>query len=182
LAGSALGWFEAVRGTWPGPNGIKAASAESLLAYLLHLNLIFGVLLAPPIRDRFGLDWYSQGWTGTLILTAVVIALNLAACVLWQRVRRDPARTWRLQKVALTVFGIWFLAGGWLSYRYFQRSPELATEPYAFLNEARLRKGLPATPDGLSHDPLEATRELARRKRKRQAPGAADSAGGTSGN
>ena len=42
-------------------------------------------------------------------------------------------------------------------------SPELAREPYAFLNTARARKGLPPTPDGLSHDPLEVAREKARR-------------------
>jgi len=164
LAGSVLGWFEAVRGRWPGPNPVKAASAESLLVYMLHLEIIFGLLLAPSIRDRFGLDWYSQGWTGALALTAGVIAVNLAACVAWQRVRRDPVRTWRLQRRALVCVGIYFFAGGWLGYRFFLRSPELATQPYRFLNAARIRKGLPPTVDGLSHDPLEAEREIARLK------------------
>jgi uncharacterized membrane protein len=166
LAGSLLGWIEGLRGTWPGPNPIKAASAESLLAYLLHLNLIFGLLLAPPIRDRLGLEWYGQGWPGTLFLTALVIAATLGACILWQRVRRDPARTWRLQRAGLTALGIWFLAGGWLTYRYFQRNPELATEPYSFLNAARIRKGLPPTADGLSHDPAEIAQAEARVKPK----------------
>jgi uncharacterized membrane protein len=166
MAGSLLGWIEGWRGTWPGPNGIKAASAESLLAYLLHLNLIFGLLLAPPVRDRLGLQWYSHGWPGTLLLTALVIAATLGACVLWQRTRLDPVRTWKLQRVGLVALGLYFLAGGWLTYRYLQRNPELATEPYAFLNEARLRKGLPATVDGLSHDPEEIARAEARVKHK----------------
>ena len=164
LAGSVLGWFEAVRGRWPGANGIKAASAESLLVYLLHLDLIFGLLLAPPIRNRLGLAWYSQGWTGTLALTAGVIAANLAACIGWQRIRRDPQLTWKLQRAGLVCLGVWFFGGGWITYHHFRRSPELATEPYAFLNAARIRKGLAPTADGLSHDPREAEQELRRLK------------------
>ena len=164
LAGSVLGWVEGVRGRWPGPNPIKAASAESLLVYLLHLEIIFGLLLAPPIRNRFGLAWYSQDWAGALALTAGVIAANLAACTLWQRIRRDPQRTWKLQRAALVCLGVWFLGGGWITYRHFRRSPELALEPYRFLNAARIRKGLAPTVDGLSHDPLEAEREIDRLK------------------
>jgi len=162
LAGAFLGWFEAVRGRWPGPNAVMAASRESLLLYLLHLNLIFGLLLAEPIKRLTGWEWYSLGWAGTLTLTAVIIALNLAAGVAWQHVRRDPARMWRLQRRGLLALGIWFLAGGWVTYHHFRRSPELATEPYAFLNAARIRKGLQPTPDGLSRDPLEGLREKAR--------------------
>jgi uncharacterized membrane protein len=162
LAGAFLGWFEAVRGRWPGPNAVMAASRESLLLYLLHLNLIFGLLLAEPIKLATGWEWYSMGWAGTLTLTAVIIALNLAAGVAWQNVRRDPARMWRVQRRGLLALGIWFLAGGWITYHHFRRSPELATEPYAFLNAARVRKGLARTPDGLSRDPLEGLREKAR--------------------
>jgi hypothetical protein len=166
VAGGLLGWFEAVRGRWPGPNAVMAASRESLLLYLLHLNLIFGLLLADPIRLHTGWGWYSQGWTGTLLLTAVIIGLNLAAGVAWQRVRLDPARTWKLQRVGVWVLGVWFVAGGWITYHHFRRSPELATEPYAFLNAARVRKGLAPTPDGISRDPLEGIREKARLRGK----------------
>ncbi|BDU72102.1 heparan-alpha-glucosaminide N-acetyltransferase domain-containing protein [Mesoterricola silvestris] len=162
MAGGLLGWFEAVRGRWPGANVVMAASRESLLLYLLHLNLIFGLLLADPIRLRTGWGWYQLGWTGTLALTAALIALNLAAGVAWQKVRLDPARTRRLQRRALLALGIWFVAGGWVTYHHFRRSPELATEPYAFLKAARARKGLPPTPDGLSRDPLEGIREKVR--------------------
>jgi hypothetical protein len=70
----------------------------------------------------------------------------------------------KLQRRALLAFGIWFLAGGWITYHHFHRSPELALEPYPFLNAARIRKGLPPTPDGLSRDPEEAVREIRRLK------------------
>jgi hypothetical protein len=162
LMGSFLGWFEAVRPRLPGPNPVMAASRESLLLYMLHLNLIFGVLLIDPIRLRTGWDWYSQGWTGTLLLAAVLIAVNLAAGIAWQNVRKDGVRTWKLQRMGLYALGFWFLAGGWVTYHHFRRSPELATEPYVFLKAARARKGLPPTPDGLSRDPMEGLRERAR--------------------
>ena len=164
LAGSFLGWFEAVRGTWPGPNAVEAASRESLLLYMLHLNLIFMVLLAPPLVALTGWSWYGLGWTGTLALTAGLILLNLAVGVGWQRVRGIPGLAWKLQRRALGVLAVWFLLGGWITYHHFRRSPELATEPYAFLNAARVRKGLPPTPDGLSRDPLEGIREKRRLK------------------
>ena len=164
LAGSALGWIESIRGQWPGPNPVKAASAESLLVYMLHLEIIFGLLLFEPIRRRGGWDWYSQGWSGTLALTAAIIAVNLVACVQWRRIRGNPARAWKLQRAGMIAFGVWFLAGGWITYHHFHRSPELATEPYAFLNAAQIRKGLPPTPDGLSRDPQEGLREIQRLK------------------
>lgn len=165
-AGALMGWIEMIRGTWRGPNLVEAASKESLLLYMLHLNLIFGVLLVEPLRVRTGWDWYTMGWTGTLILTAVIIAVNLAAGVAWQWVRQQGALAWKIQRTALVVLCVWFLAGGWLSYFHFRKSPELAREPYPFLNSARIRKGLSPTPDGLSQDPLEVVREKARRKLK----------------
>jgi uncharacterized membrane protein len=164
LAGAVLGWIEPLRGRWPGPNPVKAASAESLLGYMLHLQIIFGVLLAEPIRFRAGWEWHSLGWTGTLALTAAVIAATLAACVQWQKIRPQPVRAWKLQRAGLTVLGVYFLGGGWVTYHHFHRSPELATEPYSFLNAARIRKGLAPTPDGLSRDPQEAVNEKLRLK------------------
>jgi len=164
LAGSVLGWFESVRGRWPGPDVVRAASRESLLLYMLHLEILFGVLLFQPVRARTHWDWYSLGWTPTLLLTAGLIAVNLAACVGWQRLRREPARVWRVQRTALITLGAWFLLGGWITYHHFRRSPELALEPYPFLNAARIRKGLPPTPDGVSRDPEEGAREIRRLK------------------
>lgn len=162
--GGLLGWINLLRRPWPGPNCVEAVSRESLLVYMLHLNLIFGVLLAAPVRSRIGWEWYSMGWPGVLAMTAAIIALNLAAAVAWQKTREIPGQSWRLQKLGLAALGIYFLCGGWWSYRKFTRSPELAQEPYAFLPAARARKGLPPTLDGLSHEPLEIAKEKARRK------------------
>ncbi len=163
LGGAAMGAVDLLRPRWRGPNPVEAASRESLLLYMLHLNLIFGVLLTPQVVALTGRGWNSLGWTGTLTLTAAIIAFNLAVGVWWQGVRATPERMRGLQRKAVALLGIWFVAGGWWTVRHFLRSPELAREPYAFLNAARARKGLPPTPDGLCRDPEEYFREAARR-------------------
>jgi len=163
LGGSLMGAVELVRPTWNGPNPIKAASAESLLLYMLHLNMIFSVLLAPAVIGLTGWGWGSLGWPGTLLLTALIIGLNLWAGVAWQRVRQTPERMRWLQHKAVAALGVWFVVGGWWTFRTFLQSPELAKEPYHFLNAARLRKGLAPTPDGLTRDPEEYFREAERR-------------------
>ena len=155
LGGTAMGAFDLVRPRWRGPNPVEAASRESLLLYMLHLNLIFGVLLAAPVVAVTGWGPGSLGWTGTLSLAGALIALNLAVGIGWQKVRTTPALMRNLQRKALAVLALWFVVGGWWTLRYFLRSPELAREPYAFLNAARARKGLPPTPDGLCRDPKE---------------------------
>jgi hypothetical protein len=134
---------------------------------MLHLEIIFGLLLAPPIRDRAGWQWHSLGWAGTLALTAAVIGADLAACVQWQRLRVRPQGVRKLQQRALMALGVYFFAGGWITYHHFRRSPELAMEPYGFLNAARIRKGLAPTPDGLSRDPMEGEREKQRLRGRR---------------
>jgi len=164
LGGAAMGAIELVRPKWNGANPVKAASAESLLLYMLHLNLMFGLLLAPAVIAITGLGWGSLGWPGTLLLTALIIGLNLLAGVVWQRVRQTPERMRWLQQKGVALLGVWFVLGGWWTFRHFLQSPELAKEPYRFLNAARARKGLPPTPDGLSRDPAEYFREAERRK------------------
>ena len=164
LGGSLMGAIELVRPKGHGANPVKAASAESLLLYMLHLNLIFGLLLAPAVIAFTGLGWGSLGWTGTLLLTAAIIGLNLWAGVAWQQVRQTPERMRWLQHKGVAALGIWFVLGGWWTFRHFLQSPELAKEPYHFLNAARVRKGLPPTPDGLSRDPGEYFREAERRR------------------
>ena len=164
LGGSLMGAVELVRPRWNLANPIKAASAESLLLYMLHLNMIFSVLLAPAVIGLTGWGWGSLGWTGTLLMTALIIGLNLWAGIAWQQVRQTPERMRGLQHKAVAVLGVWFVLGGWWTFRHFLRSPELAKEPYRFLNAARARKGLPPTPDGLCRDPEEYFREAERMK------------------
>jgi len=174
LGGALMGAIELLRPRWQGPNPIKAASGESLLLYMLHLNVIFSLLLAPAVVALTGWGWGDLGWTGTLLLTAAIIALNLAVGVWWQQVRATPDRMRRLQHQAVAGLGIWFVLGGWWTFRHFLRSPELAKEPYAFLNAARARKGLPPTPDGLCRDPEEYFREAERLKLHLSAEAKAD--------
>jgi uncharacterized membrane protein len=164
LGGALMGALELIRPKGHADNPIKAASAESLLLYMLHLNLIFSVLLSPAVVGLTGWGWGTLGWAGTLLMTAALIALSLWAGVLWQRVRQRADLMRSLQHKAVAVLGLWFLLGGWWTFRHFVQSPELAKEPYRFLNAARVRKGLPPTPDGLSRDPEEFFREAARRK------------------
>ncbi len=163
LAGAAMGTLDLLRPRWRGPNPVEAASRESLLLYMLHLNLIFGLMLTPPVVALTGWDWHSLGWTGTLSIAAGLIACNLAAGIWWQKIRTTPERMRALQRKAVAVLAVWFLVGGWVTFVHFLRSPELAKEPYPFLNAARIRKGLAPTPDGLCRDPQEYFREAARR-------------------
>ncbi len=164
MGGAALGFIEGMRRHFRGENWIAASSKESLLLYLLHLNLIFGVLLSQPVLNVTGLDWNTQGWSVTLALTALVIGANIAVALGWQRVRRDVDKMRRLQHLGVSALVIWFLVGGWWTFRYYLRSPELAREPYVFLDAARARKQLPPTPDGLTRDADEYFREAARRR------------------
>ena len=174
LGGTVMGTVDLLRPRWKGPNPIDAASRESLLLYMLHLNLIFGLLLAPAVVAVTGWGWGSQGWTGTLLMTAALIALTLTAGVWWQKVRKTPDLMRKLQHRAVAVLGVWFMLGGWWTFRHFLQSPELAKEPYGFLHAARARKGLPPTPDGLCRDPEEYFREAERRKLQLSAEAKAD--------
>ena len=164
MGGALLGMLEKLRPRLPGPNLVVAASHESLLLYMLHLNMIFGLMLTPFFLGLTGWDWGTLGWAGTLLLATILIAVNLWACVAWREVRGTPDRMRRLQRYAVSVLAVWFLLGDWWTFRHFLQSPELAKEPYLFLNAARSRKGLPPTADGLCRDPEEYFREAEYRK------------------
>ena len=166
MGGAALGALDALRPKLPGPNPLEAAGRESLLLYMLHLNLIYGVLMTTFVVSRTGWEWNSLGWGLTGLLTAAIVGLNLWAGVWWQGIRKDALRMRRLQRAGLAVLMVNFIAGGWLTFRFLMHSPELAREPYGFLATARARKGLPATPDGLPASLEEAAREKARLARK----------------
>jgi len=90
LGGSLMGAIELLRPKGHGPNPIKAASAESLLLYMLHLNLLFSVLLSPAVIGLTGLGWGSLGWPGTLLLTAAGIGPNPWAGTPWPPARPTP--------------------------------------------------------------------------------------------
>lgn len=164
MAGALLGILERLRPRWSGPNLVASASRESLLVYMFHLFLIFSLLLAPPMVALTGWGWHTLGWPGTLAMTAAVTALSLGAALAWQWAGTREGLKSRLLRAGGAAMAIWFLLGGWWTFRFLVISPELAQEPYAFLNAARIRKGLPATPDGLSRDPEEYFSEAARRK------------------
>ena len=163
LVGALLGVIEAYRPRWKGTNWLGSSSRESLLLYMLHLNLIFGLLLSQPVLAMTGWDWNSLGWTMTAVLTLAILLFNVAVGIGWQRVRKTPLLMRRLQYAGASALALWFLVGGWWTFRYYLQSPELAREPYIFLNAARARKQLPPTPDGLSRDPDEYFREAERR-------------------
>jgi hypothetical protein len=112
-AGATMGWLEMIRGRWRGPNWVLTASRESLLLYMLHLNLIFGLLLAPGIRARTGWEPLTLGWQGTLTLAAALIAVNLAAGAAWQIVRNHNGLDRKIRNYALIALAAWFVAGGW---------------------------------------------------------------------
>ncbi|MBS1767072.1 MAG: DUF1624 domain-containing protein [Acidobacteria bacterium] len=155
LAGAAMGAVERVRPRWKGENMFASASRESLLIYMFHLNLIFGLLMSQPVLDLMGWQWNSQGWAFTLMMAGVVLGISLSFALWWQKVRKDPVRMRSLQRAGLAFLAVWFLIGNWWTFRHYLRSPELAREPYVFLNAARERKGLPPTPDGLCRNPDE---------------------------
>jgi uncharacterized membrane protein len=162
MGGAALGLAEAFRPKLPGPAVVDAASKESLLLYMAHLNLIYGLLMTPFVIARTGWEWNSQGWHVTVLLVALIVGLNLLLGAWWQRMRKDQARMRTWQRAGLAVLSLNFLLGGWMTFRFYVQSPELAREAYPFLVAARLRKGLPATPDGLSRDPEEVFKEQER--------------------
>ena len=110
-----------------------------------------------------GWGWYSQDVLGTLIFIVVIIAINLVAAVQWQKIRKQPLVMHRLQLRGLSILLVWFLVGHWWTYIYYLKSPELATEPYPFLNVARIRKGLPPTSDGMALNEEEFRGEMKRR-------------------
>lgn len=166
MGGAVLGAVDMKRPRFPGPNPVEAASRESLLLYMGHLNLLFGLLMAAPVVALTGLAWNSQGWPMTALLTVLVIGANLALGVWWQSIRKQPERMRGLQRRAVAALAVFAVFGGWWTFRHFLRSPELAVEPYPFLNAARARKGLLPTADGLSRDPEEVLREMARLKMK----------------
>ena len=142
---------------------LDLVSRESLLVYILHLQIIFGVLLYPFVTNVTGWGWKSQGVLGTLIFIVGIITLNLIAAVQWQKIRKQPVLMRRLQLKGLSVLLVWFLVGHWWTYLYYLKSPELATEPYPFLNAARVRKGLAPTSDGMALNESEFLREMERR-------------------
>ena len=93
---------------------VLIASRESLLLYMLHLNLIFGLLLAPPVRALTGWNPQALGWLGTLTLTLALISTNLAAGLGWQLIRQKDHLDRKIRRVVLIALALWFVASAWL--------------------------------------------------------------------
>ncbi len=165
MIGGLLGFFKSRWASLRLFSLLDTVSRESLLVYILHLQIIFGVLLYPFVTNLTGWTWYSQGAMGTLIFIVVITAVNLMAAVQWQKIRKRPEVMRRLQLQGLSLLLVWFLAGHWWTYIYYLKSPELATEPYPFLNTARIRKGLIPTSDGMALNEQEFLKEMNRRKK-----------------
>ena len=163
MIGGTLGFLKSRWSHWKFFSLLDSVSRESLLVYILHLQIIFGVLLYPFVSNMTGWGWYSQDVLGTLIFIVVIIAINLVAAVQWQKIRKQPLVMHRLQLQGLSILLVWFLVGHWWTYIYYLKSPELATEPYPFLNVARIRKGLPPTSDGMALNEEEFRGEMKRR-------------------
>lgn len=146
MLGALLGWISArgIRSTT-----LATVSSESLLVYLFHLTLIYGVLQAGPLVRATGAVPQTQGWGMTALLTAIVMAVSVGVGVLWARVRKDPPLASRWRRRGATVFLLYFALSGWGAVYKYARHPELAEKPYYMLPWARAHKGLPATADGL---------------------------------
>ena len=114
MAGTVMGWLESIRKRWWGPNWVLIASRESLLLYMLHLNLIFGLLLAPQVRTLTGWNPLSLGWQGSLTLTLALIVVNLAAGLGWQRIRKQENLDRRIRHLALGALAVWIVAAACL--------------------------------------------------------------------
>ena len=163
MIGGFLGFIKSRWNQWKLFSLLDIVSRESLLVYILHLQIIFGILLYPFISNLTEWGWYSQNEWGTMVFIIVIIAINLVAAAQWHKIRKQPSRMRRLQFQGLSILLVWFLVGHWWTYLYYLKSPELATEPYPFLNAARIRKGLAPTSDGMALNEEEFRREMERR-------------------
>jgi len=145
LAGAVLGLDRTAAGPLARPNPVKAASAESLLGYMLHLQIIFGSCLRNPSGSG-PWEWHSLAGPEPWPSPPAVIAATLAACVQWQKIRPQPVRARKLQRGGLTSLGVYFLGGGWSPTITSTPQPRaLATEPYSFPQRCPDPQGLAPT-------------------------------------
>jgi hypothetical protein len=104
---SAL-WQIERRGT-PLPGGVLVAGQESLLAYGIHLVVIFGLLRNRYVGRVLGLE---AGYAGCFILSGLVILLMLKAVRRWHVLKRQhPQLVFRAQAAATITLALIFLLG-----------------------------------------------------------------------
>jgi uncharacterized membrane protein len=91
------------------PGGVLVAGQESLLAYGIHLVVIFGLLRNRYVGKILGLE---AGYAGCFILSVLVILLMLEAARRWHVFKRQhPQLVFRAQAAAIITLVLIFLLG-----------------------------------------------------------------------
>jgi uncharacterized membrane protein len=91
------------------PGGVLVAGQESLLAYGIHLVVIFGVLRNRYVGRIVGLE---AGYAGCFFLSILVILLMLEASRRWHIFKRQrPRLVFRAQAAAIITLALIFLLG-----------------------------------------------------------------------
>jgi hypothetical protein len=109
MIGSFLCWIESIRMKLPGPNIIKIASYESLLIYVLHLTMVFGILLADPIKNYTNWQPYNLDWPKTIAITIAVISINIVASIQWNQLPGNLPQIRKLKKIVLATISAWII-------------------------------------------------------------------------
>ncbi len=99
-------WALERRGAWH-PRGVLVAGQESLLAYGLHLVIIFGALRNRYVGRVLGLE---AGYPGCFVLSVLVIILMLEAAQRWHVFKRQhPRLVFQTQAAAIITLAAVFL-------------------------------------------------------------------------
>ena len=109
--GGILGYFELNKKT-SAINIIKIAGHESLLIYLLHIKIIFGLLLVDQVRAFTHWHHYSLDWFDTVAITIVIIVINLITSIWWHKLRKNQLKVKKIQKITLSFFTVWMFGIG----------------------------------------------------------------------
>lgn len=108
ITGSLLGIIDSIyQKNIPGSNIIKIASKESLIIYLVHLKLIFGILLIEPIVNYTHWYWHSLDWYTLIPITIFIITTSVMAGVYWQKWCSNKFFNYKVKRVIIASLMIW---------------------------------------------------------------------------